>query len=223
MAATSWHPALVTALEIGSFEVAQDYRPYVTFASGSQANNKFTADLALEAGQPPEVRAAVVQPMAELVVGAPFRPRPSRRTVLFGIPSGGQSYAEAIGAELGLDVVHLSKQTNEPGVKRYSPATDFDAELLAAADDAIGVEDAGNEWTSLEGAIRGSAEFGLGALATKTRGVAIFLQRGRPEVTRSLGAPVRALTYKAIPNIIKPDDRFLQQTMPWVRWRQPTA
>jgi hypothetical protein len=118
--------------------------------------------------------------------------------------------------------VRLAKQENEPGIKTYRPAAEIDVELLAQADDVIGVEDAGSEWTSLHGAMHRSAEFGLGALAAKTRGVAVFLQRGRPETTRSLGVPVRVLNYKPIPNMITPDDRFLQQARQWVRWRQPT-
>ncbi len=221
MAEHNFHPSFVTALELGGFEVAADFQEYVTFASGAGANNKLTADLALEPGRSPEVRAAVVRPMAQLILNAPFHPRQGRRTVLYGIPNGGQAFAEGIGEELELDVVRLVKDVNGQGNKTYRPVSQSDLELLHESDDAIAVEDAGNRWTSLHGAMYGSREAGLGELAVKTRGVAIFLQRSQPSLVRSLGRPVRVLTYLPIPDVIGPQDRAFQRLRPWISWREP--
>ncbi|HSW37721.1 MAG TPA: hypothetical protein VLG37_05150 [Candidatus Saccharimonadales bacterium] len=191
-------------LAAGLWEVAADFKPYVVFASGKQANNKLDLEAAIDEGQPDDLQAAVLDPMKTLVE----RYDPD---ALWGVPSGGQSYASKIGAHLSIPVVRLKKKENSPGVKTYElEDPEEDGKRLRAAKRLVGVEDAGSERTSLYGALYLSHPQ-LVELTIKTVGVALVWQRGLVIEARHLGVPVTSVIQEHIPNLIRRKHPFFKK------------
>jgi hypothetical protein len=190
-------------LEIGSWEIDPDFAPYVTFASGKEANNKISVDTALH-DHPEWVRNAICDPMETLV-----RASDSPIDTLWGVPSGGQEYAVELAHRLGVEVVRLIKVENQPGIKTYRPASDDDIEKLKAARHMAAIEDAGSEWTSLWGAMHNSPELSKLELHARTNQVVVGWQRGLWSEVRNLHvSQVQAVVSEHVPNIITPGHPF---------------
>jgi hypothetical protein len=196
-----------------------DFADIATFASGDSANNKLIADMPLqqhsEAMRVPEwefqeVRRRVLDALGSLLNGSS-----QEVDTLWGVPSGGQSYAETLAYDHGLQFVRLAKVLNQPGLKTYRPATPDDAAKLSAAKHMMGFEDAGNEGTSPYGALFGSDEHGLGQLREKTVGLSFLWVRGRLQHLKGIGAitrpPIRTVVREPMPNRIKSSDPFYRR------------
>src|SRR6185437_13045957 len=119
------HPALEMCLDIGALQVASDFRELTRFSSGKPANTKFIGNMVRSKEHAREGQdEKVINYMVDFILGSEFRPKPDRRTVLCGIPSGGQDYSDRLGepGALGLEVAHLEKVDNLPGRRTYRPA-----------------------------------------------------------------------------------------------------
>ncbi len=181
--------------EAGAWEVAEDFQPYVRFASGEQANNKLLLDRLVD-----EPR--MLRPMVKL---AEFL----EPDAVWGQPSGGQAFAERIAEELDVPLIRLKKDVNLPGIKTCDYASDKDYKIAHDAGRTVGIEDVGNEFTSLYGTLRLSPR--LRDIARSTGGIVMGWRRGSPARERELDIDILSVVHEYIPNMVTPDSLFFKR------------
>jgi hypothetical protein len=163
------------------------------FASGKEANNKFDMPVALRVQAS---RRPLIGRMAALA--AVYDP-----DALWGVPSGGQEYAEELGEHMELPVIQLSV-TRANGKKEFHFATHHDRVLAARSVRKVGVEDITNEFTSTNATL-------LLPELQNTVGMVAGARRGTPETEQLPGMPVDWAFEMQVPNIITPDHPLFQQ------------
>ncbi len=203
--------------EIGAWEVDANFEAYVEFASGKTANNKLDMELPIADFQPPAIQNAWLDPMTKMADA-------ENPDALWGIPSGGQSYATRIGERLGKPVLKIVKGKDLPGHKTYEldpEAADENEEILASSSRFALFEDAISEFTSVFGALYYSSQ--LRGVSRGTELVIGAWRRGNPAEERKVHRPVQAVITEEIPNIITPKHPFFKKYGKYAVMRQATV
>ncbi|HSW80346.1 MAG TPA: hypothetical protein VLG47_06225 [Candidatus Saccharimonadales bacterium] len=217
-------------LYIGSWQIGPnsltenwDFETITTFAWGGKANNKLVVDLVLE----PYAEYAKVVPDDRRVSEKEFLD--ARELVLdahdqmldlidepdtvWGVPTGGQSFAFLRARRRHLAAVLLEKDDIRPGQKTYKPHDMIDVANLMNARVMVGSEDAGSLAASPYGAMYGSDHNGLSLLREKTVALQYIWVRG--PLTRIIEAdpslPIHTLVHEPIPEQIRREDEFFRR------------
>lgn len=186
----STHDIRAAILDVGVWELGD-----CQFADGREANNKLVMDRLLGCPKQLEV---VLRPLGALALQ-------HRPDALWGVPSGGQLFAEALGEELGLPVIQLEKVDTSPGRKTFRYQSEKDRLLAQQAKRLVGIEDVTTTFTSLAGAME------LPLLDQKTRAITAIWRRGSKEIERRLPVPIHWLVEEYMPNIMGPYHPFRLQ------------
>lgn len=181
---------LEAVLSAGTWELGE-----YTFATGRPANNKLFMERVL---QHPEASKVILRSLGQLVLQ-------HEPDVLWGVPAGGQEYAMALGAWLGIGVVMLEKEVNEAGRKTFRYKRARDRIRMEGAQCAVGVEDVTTTFTSIKGALL------LPELQEKTLGAVAVWRRGQSDSERQINIPVHWLIEEPLPNHITTEHPFYKR------------
>ncbi len=168
------------------------------FASLKEANNKLDMPRALRRDAS---RRPLIDRMGELT--AAYDP-----DALWGVPSGGQEFAEELSETkwLGIPVISLvvvGKDAN--GKKIFGYASAADRKMAARYPRKVGIEDLTTELTSINTTLQ------LPELADGTVAIVAGCRRGTPDVENLPDIPVHWAFEFQVPNIITPGHPHFQR------------
>ena len=159
----------------------------VTFASGMTANNKLDMSKLFDQEGDRTGLHAVIAALGRTA----NRYKPD---ALWGVPTGGQSFARALGQVLRKPVIDLKKYQDYTGARRF----DYGAEItvgISGCNRMVGIEDVSTTYGSVVGCLQ------LPELREATKAVAVIWSRGEDDPDEIIMPDMRL---KIEPLIVRP-------------------
>lgn len=162
----------------------------LTSAAGKPMNNWFDMPLALKNEH---ARQLLIPALSRLAL----RGRPD---AVWGVPRGGQIFAEEVAEDLGLPVIALKAFRIDGGPKQFRFLRRENEELAREATDLVGVEDVVNEGGSVWSALQ------TPLIREKTKRIVACMIRG--DLQHPFDIPVNGVIEELVPNEISSKHPF---------------